>query len=126
MKTGIRMFLSSATFGAVVAVIYWFWSHETVGTMLLALLGGSLLFVALYSLMTVRGKAVAAADRDDAKPGDARGERIGPLPMQSVWPMVLALGVVLSLDGLVYAAWLAALGFALAAFAGLQLFWESR
>ncbi|MBC5825987.1 MAG: cytochrome c oxidase subunit 4 [Candidatus Eremiobacteraeota bacterium] len=127
MKTGTRMFLSSAAFGAAIASIYWYVSHETVGTMLLALIGVALLFVAAYIFLTVRGdRRQVAADAADAQPQDAAGEIIGPLPAESVWPIMLAIGVVLALDGLVYGVWLAVLGFIFATFSGVALFRESR
>ncbi|MDQ2817569.1 MAG: cytochrome c oxidase subunit 4 [Candidatus Eremiobacteraeota bacterium] len=121
------MFLSSATFGVAIALIYWYASHETVGTMLLALIGVGLLFVAAYIFLSIRtDRRPVAADSSDASPQDAAGEIIGPLPAESIWPIMLGIGVVLALDGLVYGVWLAALGFVFATFSGVALFRESR
>lgn len=88
MTISLRMFLSSMTFGLVVAALYWFTTRENVGTILLGLFGGGFAFVAGY-LRVIQPKTRLDGDEQRA-PSELAGETIGVFSLESPWPIVLA------------------------------------
>ena len=101
MKTFFGLFLSSAVFGAVASIIYWFASHEYAGTLMLGFMACALAFAAGYALIF---------DRDTALPGDdpgldqkeASGEDVGIFTKESPWPLLLAFSILWTFIGLVW------------------------
>jgi hypothetical protein len=113
MTVTTRLFLSSMTFGLVVAALYWATTKEMVGTVLLGLFGGGFAFVAAY-LITIRRKTRLDGDEERA-PAELAGERIGVFSLESPWPVLLAVCTTALLIGVVLhpmLAVLAAIGFA--------------
>ena len=88
MTIALRMFLSSMSFGIVVAAVYWFTTHENVGTILLGMVGAGFAFVAGYT-MVIRPKSRLDGDEQRA-PSELAGETIGVFSLESPWPVVLA------------------------------------
>jgi hypothetical protein len=102
------MFISSMTFGLVVAAIYWWTTRENVGTVLLGLFGAGFAFVAAY-LISIRGKTRLDGDEERA-PAELAGERIGVFSLESPWPVLLAVATTALLIGVVLHPGLALLG----------------
>lgn len=99
MTTAQRMFLSSMAFGLVVAAVYWWTTHEKVGTILLGLFGAGFAFVAGYTLV-IQPKTHLDGDEQRA-PSELAGETIGVFSLESPWPIVLAVSTAALLIGIV-------------------------
>lgn len=99
MTIGRRLFVSSAVFGVVIAVVYWYSSHNPDGTFLLGFMATALIFAALYMFFAER-EANLIGDRNDASNADAAGERLGVFTVATAWPITLAFGVFITLLGL--------------------------
>jgi hypothetical protein len=125
MKIGIRLFVSSAVFGAAIATVYWFSSHDPTGTILLGVMASGLTFAAGYSYFAER-HAQLIGDRASAAPGDERGVRIGVFTVRSPWPVIVAAGAFLLLTGLAVSSTAAVAGLLIIAYALFRLIAESR
>ncbi len=125
VRTGGRMFLSSAAFGIAVALGYWFVSHEAAGTALLGLMGVSLGAAGVYVARHARGAALPA-DQPESRPEQLAGQRVGAFPTSSSYPVMLAAGIALFSVGLIYGWWLALPGALLGVAAIIGLMRESR
>ena len=101
MKTFVGLFISSTTFSASIAVVYWFSSHEYAGTLLLGVMTLALSFAAGYAVLAERESHLVG---DDPKltPVAAAGEDLGIVTKKSVWPILLAFSVLWSLIGLIW------------------------
>jgi hypothetical protein len=114
-----------AVFFGMVGVVYWFWSYEQGGTMMLAgttLLG---LLPGSYYLWWSHRMKPRPEDRTDASVEDGSGV-IGSFPNSSIWPFVLGMGLFLIVLSLVFGIWLLAPGFTLVISAGVGVTVESR
>ena len=100
MKIGLRLFLSSATFGIAIALAYWLVSREITGTFLLGFMACALSFVAGYMIFAEKD-ADLRSDRKDANPGDGAGTVIGVYTTRSPLPFWIAIAVVAAGLGLV-------------------------
>ena len=101
MKTFVGLLLSSATFAASIAVVYWFSSHEPAGTLLLGLMMLALAFAAGYAILAERG-AHLAGDYPTQTPQDTAGEDLGIVTSHSAWPFLLAVSILWLLIGIVW------------------------
>lgn len=88
MTISLWMFVSSMTFGIVVAALYWLTTRENVGTVLLGLFGAGFAFVSGY-VRVIRPKTRLDGDEQRA-PAELAGETIGVFSLESPWPIVLA------------------------------------
>lgn len=95
-----------AAFLVVAATVYWFWSYEDAGTVLLALGAAFAAMVALYLRRESR--------RLPASGGPEEGD-LGWFPTASIWPLGTGGGAVLVGLGLVFGVWLTLIGAALLA-----------
>jgi len=95
----LRMFLSSTTFGLVVAAVYWLTTRENVGTILLGLFGAGFAFVSGY-VRVIQPKTRLDGDAQRA-PAELAGETIGVFSLESPWPIVLACCTAALLIGIV-------------------------
>ena len=109
MRTAWKLFAGGAAFFAGVDVIYWFTSYEEAGTVMLGLAVGALALIAVYLRLQAQGMGIPPEDRPDAHPADAAGD-IGYFPASSIWPFVMAMGVVVLAHAFVFGVWLAILG----------------
>lgn len=100
MKTFAGLFLSSATFGLSIAIVYWFSSREIAGTFLLGFMMIAFFWVAGYSYIAERASNLAG-DRD-IDPAAAAGEDVGIFTKSTPWPFFLAVGILLVLLGVVW------------------------
>jgi hypothetical protein len=114
-----------AVFFGLVGVLYWFWSYEQGGTMMLAgttvlgLLPGS------YYLWWSQRMKPRPEDRTEASLEEGGGV-IGSFPNSSIWPFILGMGLFLIVLSLVFGLWLLAPGFAVVISAGIGVTVESR
>jgi hypothetical protein len=101
MKTFVGLFLSSATFGAVISIIYWFSSHEYAGTLMLGFMFCGLAFAAGYAMLAERN---AKLDGDDKhlQHKEVADEDVGVFTKESAWPAVLAFSILWFLLGLIW------------------------
>ena len=108
MKVEAWMFGAIAIFLAIVTPIYWFMSHEIIGTV--ALIMSVLLFVMVASYLFVLGRKMDARleDRKDAEIAEGAGA-LGFFPPKSIWPFWVALTVQLLALGPVFGWWISIL-----------------
>jgi len=114
-----------AVFFAIVGSVYWFWSYEQGGTMMLAgttLLG---LVPGSYYLWWSHRMKPRPEDRTDATMEEGSGV-IGSFPNSSIWPFVLGMGLFLVVLSMVFGLWLLAPGFSLVISALIGVTVESR
>jgi hypothetical protein len=125
MKAEGIFLLIIASFFAVVATVYWFFSYETsgtamlIGTALLGLLPGS------YYFWWSRRMKPRPEDDPHAKREEGAGV-VGAFPSSSIWPFVLGIAAASVGLSLVYGFWSAIVGFAVAFAAVLGVIRESR
>jgi len=125
MSDEVAFMLRIAVFGLVAAIVYWFVSYEAFGTVALLLLGGGTGFAAAYMLLQHRreqGPREQLGDtmrrfaglprRDPRGPDDYSAENVAVLPLPSIWPLTMALGVAMLTTGLIYGLWLLVMGLA--------------
>ncbi|HEY8296506.1 MAG TPA: cytochrome c oxidase subunit 4 [Candidatus Baltobacteraceae bacterium] len=112
MKTFVTLFISSATFGIVIAAVYYVWSRgEWAGTLLLGLMAIGLTFASGYAILAERD-ADLDGDRKDLENADAAGEDLGIYTTSSAWPILMAFSVLVFLIGAVWIPFLLAVGLA--------------
>ncbi|HTT87330.1 MAG TPA: cytochrome c oxidase subunit 4 [Acidimicrobiales bacterium] len=125
MRIEALFLIGVAVFFGIVGVVYWFWSYEQGGTMMLAgttLLG---LVPGSYYLWWSRRMKPRPEDRTDATLEEGSGV-IGSFPNSSVWPFVLGMGLFLIVLSMVFGLWLLAPGFSLVISALVGVTVESR
>jgi len=120
----LLLLLVGVFFGAI-GVIYWFWSYEQAGTMMLVgscLLG---LVPGSYYYYWHRRMGNRLEDRDDATIQEGEGI-VNSFPGSSIWPFVLGSGAFLLVLSFVFGIWLffPAVGLVLTALIGVTA--ESR
>lgn len=102
MKSFVMVFTSSAIFGAIIWVIYWFVARqEAAGAILLGVMTAALSFATLYAVVAER-EARLEGDAKDAPPDAFAGDDLGIYTKQSAWPILLCLCVGLGLLGLLW------------------------
>jgi hypothetical protein len=111
MKTFVALFLSSAAFGIVIAVVYNLTSHELAGTFLLGIMAAALTFAAGYAIVAER-EANLDGDRQDECMDEAAGEDLGIFTTSSAWPILMAFSVLVFLVGAVWVPFLLFAGLA--------------
>jgi hypothetical protein len=139
MRVEALFLLFLGVFFGVVGIVYWFWSYEDGGGMML--LGTSLLgfLPGLYYFFWHKrsegkwiffwgrrqGAGPRPSDRDDASLEDGAGI-IESFPGSSIWPFVLGMGAFLTVLSLVFGVWLTFLGVPLILTALVGVTAESR
>lgn len=111
MKHEYHLALGTAVFLAVAAIIYFAWSGEFSGTMMLAF-GGcayAIMFSFLLLVSVRRHHIPRAEDRPEADQADGAGE-IGFFPGNSIWPAAMGIGAVSLAIGLAFGTWFWAIG----------------
>jgi hypothetical protein len=114
-----------AVFFGIVGTVYWFWSYEDGGTVMLAgttLLG---LLPGSYYLWWSRRMKPRPEDRTDATIEEGHGV-IGSFPNSSIWPFILGMGLFLIVLSMVFGIWLLTPGAALVISALVGVTVESR
>jgi hypothetical protein len=125
MTTARGLFVSSAIFAAVIAIVYWFLAHEPAGTTLLAFMAAALLVVAGYMFFAERD-ADLYADKPDATMAEAAGEHVGTYITHSPAPFWIGVAVTGVMLGLVVSPAAAGLGIVAMCLLGGLLIVRSR
>ena len=110
MKHEWHLALGVAVFLAITATVYWAWSGEFSGTVMLAF--GAFAYAILFGYILLqylrRHRAPRVEDRD-ALPEEGAGE-IAFFPGNSIWPAAMGLGAVSLAIGLAFGKWFWAIG----------------
>lgn len=125
MKTQIKFFAYWSGFSAVVAAVYWFLSYESAGSLFLTFMFLAPLLIGAY-LAFHSWQWVPPQDDPQADHSREAGTPVGRFASGSAWPIVMAIGVAIGLEGFVYGMWLLVLGFVLFVGATVGLMAESR
>jgi len=110
LKAGRSVFISSAIFGIVIALVYWVSSHHPAGTLLLAFMATAMIFAAGF-MFVVEREARLVGDRKKANPIDGAGEDLGIFTVATIWPLLAALAVLCMLAGAIWSPVAGAAGF---------------
>lgn len=119
MRDEAAILLRVAIFGLVAGIVYWLVTYEWFGIVALLLLGGGPGFAAAWLVVHQRrepGAREGIGDtmrrlagvprRDPEGPSDYAADHLAVLPLPSIWPLVLAVGVAMLTTGLIYGLWL--------------------
>jgi hypothetical protein len=109
MKVEWRLFAGAAGFFTVTASAYWFVSYEDAGTTMLGVSVPAFAFIAAWLWFQHRNVGPRPEDLAESDPADGAGD-IGYFPSSSAWPFVLAAGVVVVGNGLVFGPPIAVVG----------------
>lgn len=118
------IFAFLSTFLGVVAVIYWFASHDWTGTTCLALSFGLGLLVAFYLIFTNRRMGDRPEDRPNAEIAEGAGD-LAHFSPASAWPIALAGSAALVLVGFIFGLWITFIAVALVLITGVGLLFEN-
>jgi len=125
VKTSIRFLGFAGLFGIFIGIVYWFITYEPFGTVLLILMGVATLIMCYVVWRRTSGKRFPE-DADEVAYADDAGDELGHFSAGSLWPLVMAIGVVIGVEGFVYGVWLLVAGLLLFTWATVGLMQESR
>ena len=127
MAEELRFFLRTAVYTVIIAIVYWFLSYETAGSVMLAFVS-----LATTAVVTV-GFLTVAETHDELDPGSGSAlhriasifarlfgfsqarrataeeplaTELNPIPSGSIWPLTGGIAVVMAGLGIVYGPWL--------------------
>jgi hypothetical protein len=125
MKIEGMLLIGVGIFFGIVGIIYWVWSAEDAGGLML--LGTTLLGVVpgSYYLWWHRRIGYRPEDREDASIEEGAGV-INSFPGSSIWPFVLGVGAFFTLLALVFGVWLIFIGLSFILIAAIGATAESR
>ena len=109
MKTEGKIFAFGAVFFVAVAIIYWYFARDPIGTTALALCGGLAFLVGFYVLYTSKRVYPRPEDRGDAEIDEADPE-YGFYSPHSWWPLFMGFATFIVVIGLIFAVWVVVLG----------------
>jgi cytochrome c oxidase subunit IV len=125
MKTSVRFLVLAGVFGVFIGIVYWFITQEPAGTTLLITMGVAPMIMAYVVWRRAAGQ-VFPEDQVDATYADDAGDQLGHFSTGSLWPFVMAGGVLLALQGFIYGIWLIFSGLLVFTWATIGLMQESR
>jgi hypothetical protein len=125
VKVAVTLFMSSATFTAVLAIAYWWVAREPAGTTLLGFMTAALLVIAAYMFFAER-RSDLYADKPNATMSEAAGEHVGTYVTQSRAPFWIGIAVSGLMLGLVVSPAAAGLGIIALCLLGALLILQSR
>jgi hypothetical protein len=121
--------LCTAVFLLIVGLIYWIWSGEVSGTVMLIFgcFAYGLMFMFMLLVFFRRKRIPRAEDKLDGTMGEGEGE-IAYFPANSMWPVAMGLGAVGLALGLAFGKWFWVIGgvLMLGALIGFTVEAESR
>jgi len=109
VKVEGRIFALGAAFFWLVALIYWYFARDPIGTTALALCGALAFLVAFYVLYTAKRVFPRPEDRLDGEIDEADPE-YGFFSPHSWWPLVMGFATFVVVLGLIFAVWVIAVG----------------
>lgn len=106
-----QLSLGAAAFLGAIGIVYWVWSGEWSGTVMLGFgaFAYALLFMFILLQWARRHMAPRLEDRLDANPEDGEGE-LGYFPGNSIWPAAMGLGAISTAIGIAFGKWFWAIG----------------
>jgi len=104
-----RLFAFGCVLFLLIGAIYWYFSHDPIGTTVLIMSGGLAFLVGFYLLYTAKRVYPRPEDRGEANIDEADPE-YGFFSPHSWWPLAVGFAAFLTVLGLVFAVWLIALG----------------
>jgi hypothetical protein len=119
----ILLFLG--VFFGIVGLVYWFWSYEDAGSVMLVGTSALGFLPGAYYFFWHRRMGKRVEDREDASIAEGAGE-INSFPGSSIWPFVMGMGAFLTLLSLVFGIWLIFPGISLIVSALVGVTAESR
>ncbi len=125
MKSERSIYLLIGIFVLVIMVIYFLWSGEAGGTIMLFAAAGLGIMPGLYLAWWSRRMELRPEDRPEATMADGSGP-VGAFPGNTIWPFVFGMGAALTALGLVFGLWLAIVGLAFIISTVLNVTLESR
>jgi hypothetical protein len=99
VRTESRFLIGAGAFGAFVGIVYWFLSYEQAGFVMLLFMGLASSFIGGYLLWKMHSVS-RAEDDPDADHAASAGVVAGRFSAGSIWPLVMALGLVSATVGL--------------------------
>lgn len=125
MKVEAKLLLWLGLFFAAMGIVYWVWSGEDAGSMMLVAAGGLGFLPGSYYLWWSARMHERASDRPDASIADGAGT-IETFPGSSIWPFTMGMGAFFIGLSLVFGTWFAVPAAALVVWALLGAVLESR
>jgi cytochrome c oxidase subunit IV len=125
VKISVRFLVLAGLFGIVIGTVYWFITYEPTGTTLLLAMGVAPMIMAYVVWRRTSGRRFPEDD-DRASYADDAGDMLGHFSGGSLWPFVMAGGVLLGLQGFIYGRWLLISGLLIFSWATIGLMQESR
>jgi hypothetical protein len=129
MRDEAAILLRVSLFGFLAGFLYWLITYEWFGILGLLVLGAGPGFAAIWLILQERHepgpkddledfglalrRLIGIPPQDPENPGDDAADRLAILPLPTIWPPVLSLGVAIFVTGLIYGLWLLLLGAAL-------------
>ncbi len=126
MRVATRYFVLLFLFASIVGAVYWFITYEWVGTVLLLAFACTPAIIAVFAIRHGSMRDRRAEDVAEADPAAEAGEVLGPFPAETVWPIFLVLGTIVTGASLIYGLILVPVGAALLVWAMLGFTRESR
>jgi len=106
MKTESIFLLFLGVFFLAIGIIYWSFSYEDAGFLMLLGTAGLGFLPGLYYYYWHRKMGLRNEDRPDATIADGAGV-VSSFPGSSIWPFVIGMGAFLAILALVFGYWLA-------------------
>jgi hypothetical protein len=129
MKMEWRTALGAATVLAVIGAVYWVWSSEDAGTVMLSFGGAAYLLMAAWIMLQWLRRKRTPRPEDDARAEveDGAGE-VAFFPAASIWPAGIGVGAIFLGVTLVFGNWywLIALPLVVGAIIGYMVEAESK
>lgn len=107
MKVEWRTTLGAAVFLGAACAVYYFWSTESTGSVLLLFGAAAYLMLAGYLILqwTRRDRIPRPEDAEDGNYADTAGEHLGFFPAASIWPAGMGLGATFIGIALIFGTW---------------------
>jgi hypothetical protein len=125
MRVEAIILLFLGVFFGIVGIVYWFWSYEDAGSVMLVGTSALGFLPGAYYFFWHRRMGKRVEDREDASIAEGAGE-INSFPGSSIWPFVMGMGAFLTLLSLVFGIWLIFPGISLIVSALVGVTAESR
>lgn len=131
MKVSYRFLVFAGVFGLFIGVIYAYatWRYagriEFTGTTLLLVMGMAPLVMAGYLILHGRNQALPE-DQPDMTHERAAGEEVGHFSAGSIWPIIMAVGLIVAALGFIFGMWMILLGLVMFTWSTVGLMQESR
>jgi divalent metal cation (Fe/Co/Zn/Cd) transporter len=125
MRVEAIILLFLGVFFGIVGLVYWFWSLEVAGSVMLAGTAALGFLPGGYYYYWHRRMGKRVEDREDASIAEGAGE-IDSFPGSSIWPFVMGMGAFLTVLSLVFGIWLILPGITLIVTALVGVTAESR